>query len=82
MHNVPMDVTPFAVDDFDYYAYSVAVGFKARYLSTWGFPWWLADQQSAPLTGGFSTAFSSAFDGGVDSPTGAAFSSAFSSAFS
>lgn len=81
--NVPMDVTPFAVEDFEHHiGYSFATAFKARYLSAWGFPWWLADEESAPVSGAFSTAFSSAFDGGVDSPQGAAFSTAFSTAFS
>jgi len=80
--NVPVIITPFAVESFDYYAWSFVTALKARYLSVWGFPWWLADEESAPVTGSFSTAFSSAFDGGYDSPSGAAYSTAFSSAFS
>lgn len=80
--NVPMTITPFAVEGFDYYPWSFVTALKARYLSAWGFPWWLADEESAPVSGAFSTAFSSAFDGGVDSPQGAAFSTAFSAAFS
>lgn len=80
--NVPMTVTPFAIESFDYYPWSFAVGLLARWLSSWGFPWWLADEESAPVSGSFSTAFSSAFDGGYDSPQGAAYSTAFGSAFS
>lgn len=79
--NVPMDVTPFAIEAFDYYPWSFVTALKARYLSAWGFPWWLSDAESAPTTGAFSTAFSSAFDGGTGSPQGSAFSTAFSSAF-
>ena len=79
--NVPVRVTPPAVQDFAYYRAAFATGFQARYLSVWGYPWWLADEVSAPTTGGFDTGFSSGFEGGIDSPQGAAFSSGFSSGF-
>lgn len=82
MQNVPAEITPAAVQSFEHHVgYSVAAGLQVRYLSAWGFPWWFADEESAPTTGAYSTAFSSAFDGGVDSPQGAAFSTAFSAAF-
>lgn len=80
--NVPLVITPFAIESFDYYPWSFVTALKARYLSAWGFPWWRADSESAPVSGSFSTAFSSAFDGGFDSPSGAAYSTAFSAAFS
>ena len=83
MQNVPAEVTPAAVQDFEHHSgYSFATGLQARFLSAWAFPWWLSDMLSAPVTCGFSTAFSSAFCGGADSPQGTAFSTAYSSAFS
>src|SRR5690606_35780027 len=55
MQNVPMDVSPSAIEDFEHHAgYSVAVGAKARYLSAWGAPWWLAERVSAPVSGSFN----------------------------
>lgn len=76
--NVPFDVTPAAVEDFAYYRFAQTTGLRTRYLSVWGWPWWYADVESAPFSGGFSTAFNAAFDGGI---AAAAFSSAFSDAF-
>lgn len=82
MQNVPAEVTPAAVQDFEHHAgYSFAAGLQARFLSAWGFPWWLADPESAPFGGGFDTGFDSGFEGGIDSPQGAGFSSGFSSGF-
>jgi hypothetical protein len=81
--NVPVAITPRALVGFDYYPWSFVTNFLARYLSVWGFPWWLAAPgESAPVGGAFSLAYSSAFDGGAGSPTGPAFSTAFSNAFS
>jgi hypothetical protein len=81
--NVPVAITPRALQGFDYYPWSFVANFLARYLSLWGFPWWLAEPvESAPVGGAFSLAYSSAFDGGAGSPTGPAFSTAFSNAFS
>lgn len=80
--NVPLDITPNAVESFEHHeGYSFATNLKSRYLSVWGFPWWTADPVSAPVTGGFSTGFSSGFEGGADSPQGAGFDSGFSSGF-
>ena len=79
--NVPLDIVPVAVEAFDYYPWSFAVGLQARYLSVWGFPWWTGEGVSAPVSGGFSTGFSSGFEGGADSPQGAGFDSGFSSGF-
>lgn len=79
--NVPLDIVPIAVQAFDYYPWSFAVGLKARYLSVWGFPWWTGEGVSAPKTGGFSTGFDGGFEGGVDSPQGAGFNPGFSSGF-
>lgn len=79
--NVPFDITPRAIEDFAYYRFAFASGLQARYLSVWGWPWWHADEASAPFGGGFDTGFDSGFDGGIDSPQGAGFSSGFSSGF-
>lgn len=79
--NVPYEITPAAVEDFAYYRMAQAAGLSVRYLSVWGFPWWLADPESAPFTGGFDTGFDSGFEGGIDSPQGAGFSSGFSAGF-
>ena len=79
--NVVAFVEPPAVQDFSYYGMARATGVRAVYLSVWGWPWWLADPESAPFTGGFDTGFSSGFEGGIDSPQGAAFDSGFSSGF-
>lgn len=79
--NVPIDTTPRAVQDFSYYVMAQAAGLSTRYLSVWGFPWWLADPESAPFGGGFDTGFDSGFEGGIDSPQGAGFDSGFSAGF-
>lgn len=79
--NVPYEITPAAVEDFAYYRYAFASGLQARYLSVWGWPWWYADHESAPHTGGFDTGFNNGFEGGIDSPQGAAFSNGFSAGF-
>lgn len=80
--NVPTEIVPAAVESWSYWRMGIAQGLRAVFLSVWAHLWWVADRESAPLTGSFSTAFSSAFDGGIDSPQGAAFDGAFSSAFS
>lgn len=79
--NTPGEITPPAVQGFAYYNHALVQGKQVRYLSVWGWPWWFADPESAPTTGGFDTGFSSGFEGGVDSPQGAAFDSGFSAGF-
>lgn len=79
--NVPVRVTPPAVQSFAYHSHAFVVGVQARYLSVWGWPWWYADPASAPHTGGFDTGFDSGFEGGIDSPQGAGFDTGFSSGF-
>lgn len=81
--NVAGSITPDAVEGFDQHAgYSFVAGAKLRLMSTWAWPWWLADSVSAPYSASFSTAFSSAYAGGVGAPDGVAWGRGFSSAFS
>lgn len=79
--NVPLDVTPAAVQDFSYYVMAQTTGLRARYLSVWGWPWWYGDEESAPTGGAFDSGFSSGFEGGIDSPQGPGFNNGFSSGF-
>jgi len=79
--NVDLGIAENAVQGFDYYGYTFVNGRRVKQLSLWGFPWWLADEASAPTSGGFSRGFSSGFEGGIDSPQGAGFDEGFSSGF-
>lgn len=79
--NVALTVEPPGLEAIDYYAHSFVTGRQYRALSVWSWPWWLTDEESAPVSGGFGPGFSSGFEGGMDSPQGAGFSSGFSAGF-
>lgn len=51
--NVPIEVTPAAVEDFAYERLAQTTGLRTRYLSVWGWPWW----HSEPMTGYGSGAY-------------------------
>lgn len=51
--NTPGEITPPAVQGFAYYNHAFVSVNQVRYLSVWGFPWWLADAMTGYGAGAY-----------------------------
>lgn len=82
MQNVALTVEPPGWEAIEHHqGFSFVSGSQMRAMSTWSWPWWLTDVESAPTSGGFGPGFSSGFEGGIDSPQGPGFGIGFSAGF-
>ncbi len=66
--NVPVRITPPALQAFAHWGQATAGGTRGVILSVWATLWWLADPAPVPTDRQFSGEFGAAFQGGLGSP--------------